>query len=84
MPTICYFYGIMILMHLTNKEHNPPYIHAVYGDYEASFYIKDGEIYEGEFPSNGKRLVKEFVLQYSEELLKMWETGNYYKLPAIK
>ena len=74
----------MILMHLTNKEHNPPHIHAVYGDYEASFFINNGEIYEGDFPNNGKKLVKEFVLTYSKELLKMWETGEYYKLPAIK
>ena len=36
MPTICTFYGIMIIMHLTNKEHNPPHIHAIYGEYEAS------------------------------------------------
>ena len=84
MPTICQFYGIVILMHLTNKEHNPPHIHAIYGDYEATFYISDGELYEGDFPSNGKRLVKEFVTTYSNKLLKMWETGEYEKLPAIK
>lgn len=34
-PTICQFYGIIILMHLTRKEHNPPHIHAYYGEYEA-------------------------------------------------
>ena len=28
MPTISSFYGIIILMHLTSKEHNPPHIHA--------------------------------------------------------
>lgn len=84
MPIICQFYGIIILMHLTNKEHNPPHIHAIYSDYEATFYISDGELYEGDFPSNGKRLVKEFVTAYSNKLLKMWETGEYEKLQAIK
>ena len=33
MPTISRFYGILILMHLTQKEHNPPHIHAYYGEY---------------------------------------------------
>ena len=49
LPTISSFYGIFILMHLTRKEHNPPHIHAIYGDYEATFYIEDGEIYKGNF-----------------------------------
>ena len=44
MPTISSFYGIIILMHLTSKEHNPPHIHAIYGEYEAIFYIESGEI----------------------------------------
>lgn len=84
MPTICSFYGITIIMHLTNKEHNPPHIHALYGEYEASFFIKDGEVYEGFFPTNGKKLVQKFVNTYSNELLVMWETGSYKKLPPIK
>ena len=29
MPTIARFYGIIILMHLTRKEHTPPHIHAL-------------------------------------------------------
>ena len=71
-------------MHLTNKEHNPPHIHAIYGDYEATFYISDGNIFEGDFPLNGKRLVKEFVNTYRDELLNMWNTGIYKKLEPIK
>lgn len=84
MPTICTFYGIMIITHLTNKEHNPPHIHAIYGEYEASFYIENGDLFEGDFPNNGKLLVKEFVNKYSVELLDMWQTGNYRKLEPIK
>jgi hypothetical protein len=40
-----HFYGIIIMMYLRDKEHNPPHIHAFYGDQAASFYIADGEIY---------------------------------------
>ena len=64
MPTISQFYGIIIFMYLTRKEHNPPHIHAYYGDYDASFYISDGEIMNGKFPSSGAELVKKFVLTY--------------------
>ena len=29
MPTISHFYGIIIVMYLRNKDHNPPHIHAI-------------------------------------------------------
>ena len=54
MPTIASFYGIVIMMFLLDKEHNPPHIHAFYGEFEASFTINDGEIMNGSFPKNGK------------------------------
>ena len=83
MPTICLFYGIRIVMHLLNKEHNPPHVHAYYGEHDASFYLSNGEIYEGTFPATGASLVKAFILKYQKELLEMWNTGIYKKLPPI-
>ena len=83
MPTISQFYGILIIMHLTKKEHNPPHIHAYYGEYDASFYISNGEIMNGKFPSSGLELVKKFILKYQKELLEMWESETYKKLPPI-
>ena len=70
-------------MHLTRKEHNPPHIHAYYGEYEATFYIDNGEIMFGKFPKYGSELVKEFVLKYQKELMEMWDTEIYKKLPPI-
>ena len=70
-------------MHLRNKEHNPPHIHASYGSEGATFYISDGELYEGSFPTRAKKLVKEFVLKYQKELLEMWETEKYIKLKGL-
>ena len=84
MPTISTFYGIIVMMYLRDKEHNPPHIHAFYGDEAATFYISNGELYEGEFPNRAKRMVKEFVLKYQKELLDMWETGNFIKLEGLK
>ena len=84
MPAISMFYGIMILMHLIRKEHQPPHIHAYYGEYEATFKIDDGELLNGTFPEKGQRLVKEFVLLNQNDLLEMWETEQYKKLPPLR
>ena len=84
MPTISAFYGIIIIMNLRNKEHNPPHIHAVTADFVAPFLISTGEIMEGEFPPKAKKMVKEFILKYQKQLEEMWETENYIKLPPLK
>lgn len=83
MPTISVFYGIYIMMYLKNKEHNPPHIHAFYGNEAATFYISSGELYEGSFPIRAMKMVKEFILKYQDELMKMWETGVYKKLKGL-
>ncbi len=83
MPTISMFYGILILMHLTRKEHCPPHIHAYYGDYDASFLIETGELFEGKFPNKGQNLVKAFIEKYRDELIDMWNTEQYRKLPPL-
>lgn len=84
MPTISHFYGIIIVMYLRNKEHNPPHVHAITQDFDAPFLIETGEIMEGEFPQKAKAMVKEFILMYQKELLEMWETEKYTKLPPLK
>jgi hypothetical protein len=83
MPTICQFNGIIIVMYLRNKEHNPPHVHAITQEFDAPFLIENGELMEGEFPLKARNMVKEFVLHYREELLDMWETEKYIKLPPI-
>lgn len=83
MPTICHFYGIIIVMYLREKEHNPPYIHAITQDFDAPFLISTAEIMEGVFPPKATALVKEFILKYRNELLEMWETEKYVKLPPL-
>ena len=83
MPTISYFYGIIIVMYLRNKEHNPPHIHAITNDFDAPFLISTGELMEGEFPPKAKAMVQEFIAQYRQELMRMWETEQYIKLPPL-
>ncbi len=83
MPTISCFYGIIIVMYLRNKEHNPPHIHAITQDFDAPFLIATGEIMEGVFPSRAKAMVTEFILHYQKQLEEMWETEVYIKLPPL-
>lgn len=84
MPTISHFYGIIIVMYFRNKEHNPPHIHAITQDFDAPFSIATGELMEGEFPAKAQGLVKEFIMMYQKELMEMWETERYVKLPPLK
>ena len=83
MPTISSFYGIIIMMHLRDKEHNPSHLHAFYGNEAATFYLSNGEIFEGAFPYKAKKLVKKFIEKYQKELNEMWETGIYTKLKGL-
>lgn len=83
MPTISSFYGIVIIMHVRSKEHNPPHIHAITSEFEAPFSIASGELMAGFFPPKARELVKEFILMHQTELSKMWEDGKSSKLPPL-
>ena len=48
MPVLSRFYGIIIKMYFQQAEHNPPHIHAIYGEYVASISIIDFKILEVE------------------------------------
>ena len=84
MPTISSFFGIIIVMYLRGKEHNPPHIHAITQDFEAPFLISSGEIVEGSFPPKAAALVREFIAVHRDELEEMWETETYRKLPPLE
>lgn len=79
MPTIIIIDGIIIEMHPKQKEHNPPHIHAVYGDFNAIFDIKTGAHIKGLFPSKQIKIVSQFIKDHSEELLKIWRTQDFKK-----
>lgn len=50
MPVISRFYGMTIKMYLLGKEHNPPHIHALYGDYNGVIDIQTLDMIEGDLP----------------------------------
>ena len=84
MPVISRFYGIVIMMYFKDKEHNPPHIHAIYGDYEGLFLIATGEMHDGTMPKKAQLLVKEFIEQYRDELLGMWNSQKFYELEPLE
>lgn len=83
MPVITRFDGIVIKMYFRQSEHNPPHVHAIYGEYIGVVDIHSGEMFEGDLP--GKVLVKvqQWIRAYEVELLDMWESQIFKKLPAI-
>ena len=80
MPIISSFYGINIKIYFMSKEHNPPHIHAYYGDCHAPFSIINCEILKGGFPYKQTQIVSNFIKEHQEELLEMWNTQNFHKI----
>lgn len=84
MPEISRFYGIVIKMFFKPKEHEPGHIHALYGENVGIFNLETSEMTEGDLPSKAQELVKEWMSENREELLKMWSTQKLSKLPPLK
>ena len=58
MPVLSRFYGIVIRMYFQQAEHNPPHIHAIYGDDVAAIEIRTGEVLEGHLPPKALEMVR--------------------------
>ena len=83
MPEISRFYGIIIKMFFKPKEHEPSHIHALDGEYVGIFDLKSLEMTEGDLPRKAQELVKEWLTTHQEDLLKMWNEQNIWKLPPL-
>lgn len=84
MPVLSRFYGIIIRMYFLQKEHNPPHIHAIYGESMAAITITDGRVLEGELPGKALELVREWISIHKEELLSIWETQEFKQLSPLE
>ena len=84
MPVLARFYGIVIRMYFLGSEHNPPHIHAIYGEDAAALDIRTGEIIDGHLPKRAASLVREWMGPHREELLTMWETQEFKKLESLE
>ena len=84
MPVLSRFYGIIIRMYFQQAEHNPPHIHAIYGEDMAAVDIQTGEVIEGQLPPKALSMVKEWISIHKAELLKMWETQEFSSLSPLE
>lgn len=84
MPVISRFYGIVIKMYYKQREHNPPHVHAIYGEYMGMFSLLTAEMFEGNIPMREQTLVKKFIEQNREKLKQMWETQAFEMLPVLE
>ena len=84
MPVLSRFYGIIIRMYFLQKEHNPPHIHAIYGDDVAAITISDGNVIEGALPGKALEMVKKWVSLHKDELLLMWETQEFKQISPLE
>jgi len=82
MPVVARFYGILIKMYF--KEHGIPHFHAVYGEYNGVFDIETMEMMEGDLPRRAQRMIREWAQQYQSDLLNMWKSQKFKKLPGLK
>ena len=84
MPVIARFYGILIKMYFSQSEHGIPHFHAIYAEFNGVFNIETMEMIEGDLPLRAQRLVKDWALQYQQELLRMWQTDEFKRLPGLE
>lgn len=83
MPILSNFYGIIIKMYFQQSEHNPPHIHAMYGEYIGAIDIQTGKLLEGDLPSRALHLVQDWLQIHKNELLDIWNTQNFKKIPPL-
>jgi len=84
MPVISRFYGIVIKMYFQQSEHNPPHFHVVYGEYIGAINIHTLEMLEGDLPPKALALVREWAQINKDELLDIWNTQQFRKLPPLE
>ena len=83
MPTLARFYGIIIRMYFLRSEHNPPHVHAIYGEDTAAFDVCTGEILDGELPARAAAMVREWIALHQTDLIEMWETQEFRRLEPL-
>lgn len=62
-------------MYLRQREHNPPHIHAIYGEYMGIFWISNGEMFEGDISVKEQKIVAAFIDRHREVNNYVGDTG---------
>jgi len=65
-------------------DHPPPHFHVIYGEYNALFTIEPIQMLEGDLPKRAENMVSEWASMYKSDLLNIWNTQEFRKLPPLK
>ena len=84
MPVLSRFYGIIIRMYFQQSEHNPPHIHAIYGEHGAAIDFQTNEVLEGELPPKELAMVLEWIEINRKELKQIWDTQDFKALAPLE
>ena len=84
MPVISSFYGIIIKIYFMQNEHNPPHIHAIYGEYMSANNIQTLEVLEGDLPDKALKLVREWIIKNKKEIIEIWQSQNFKKIKPLE
>ena len=77
MPRISEFYGIIIALYY--NDHEPPHIHAIYGEYHVLIGIQPVEVMRGAFPPRALGLVIEWMTIHHSELAEDWGLAREHR-----
>lgn len=77
MPRIAEFYGIAIYMFF--MDHEPPHLHATYGEHRATVGIEPTVVLRGSLPLRAQRMVIEWATAHREELWDNWNRARQHE-----
>ena len=84
MPVIARFYGMVVKMYLLGSEHNPPHIHVLYGEYNGMIDLQTLTFLESDLPAKAASMALEWASVHQAELIEMWRTQEFRKLPPLQ
>lgn len=84
MPIISRFYGIVVKMYFLGSEHNPPHVHFLYGEYNGVIDLNTLSVIEGDLHGKALSMALEWTAAHQSELLEMWQTQEFRKLPPLE
>lgn len=79
MPTISFFYGILIKMFF--DDHAPPHFHAEYAEFKAIIDINQLALVDGQLPRRALELVLDWAELHQKELIEDWNLCLAKKQP---
>jgi hypothetical protein len=74
MPRIAEFEGIRLYLYF--RDHNPPHVHAFYGEFEALIVIADGSILSGNLPQRQHSSVMRYLEANRVDVTSQWNAAQ--------